>query len=82
MLVDDPLGAFPSSHATVFAALGMAIYLRDKKAGRWFLAGAVVIGLARIVAGVHYPLDILAGFLLGGLVAVIAHHALLKFGKK
>ena len=31
------------------------------------MAFAVLIGLARIMAGVHSPQDILAGFILGGL---------------
>ena len=81
VLVSDPFGSFPSGHAAFFAALGLTIYLRDKKAGAWFLAGALLIGLARIATGVHYPLDILTGFLLGGVIAFTAHHILLKFLK-
>ncbi|MDO8521184.1 MAG: phosphatase PAP2 family protein [bacterium] len=71
--VGDPLGSFPSSHATVFAALGMAIFWQNKKIGTWFLVGAALVGLARIAAGVHYPIDILAGFLLGGALALFSH---------
>ena len=73
VLVDDPLGAFPSSHASVFAALGMTMYLRNKKTGAWFLAGALVVGLARVAVGIHYPIDILAGFLFGGALALLFH---------
>ena len=79
--VSDPLGSFPSGHASAFAALGMTIFLRNKKAGTWFLLGALVIGLGRIAAGVHYPLDILAGFLLGGVIAFLCHRSFLKFSK-
>ncbi len=71
--VNDPLGSFPSSHASVFAALGMTMYLRDKKTGAWFLAGALLVGLARVAVGVHYPIDILVGFLLGGAIALLVH---------
>lgn len=73
VLVDDPLGSFPSSHASVFAALGVTMYLRDKKTGTWFLVGALVVGLARIAVGVHYPIDILVGFLVGGAIALLFH---------
>ena len=61
--------AFPSGHATFFLALAMSIYFLHKKAGYWFIFFALVIGLARIVAGVHFPIDILGGFVLGGVVA-------------
>lgn len=71
--VSDPLGSFPSGHATAFAALGMTIYLRDKKTGWWFLGGVLVIGLARIAVGVHYPTDIFAGLLFGAAIAFFFH---------
>ncbi len=61
--------AFPSGHATFFMALAFAIFLIHKRIGTWFVVVAVLIGIARIVAGVHYPIDILAGFVLGVLVA-------------
>ncbi len=34
-----------------------------------FIFFAFIIGLARIIAGVHFPIDILGGFLFGGLIA-------------
>jgi membrane-associated phospholipid phosphatase len=61
--------SFPSGHATSFMALGVAIFLTHKKAGYVFMLLALLIGLARIVAGVHFPVDILGGFVLGVLVA-------------
>ena len=79
---EDPLASFPSGHVALFAALGVTIFLRDKKIGVWFLLGALAIGFARIAVGVHWPLDIIAGFLLGGLVAFISHHVFLKFSEE
>jgi undecaprenyl-diphosphatase len=61
--------AFPSGHATFFSAIAFAIYFKHKKAGYIFLACALIIGLARIAGGVHYPIDILGGYVLGFLVA-------------
>ena len=60
---------FPSGHATFFMALAFSIYFFHKKAGYWFIFFAVLIGLARIIAGVHFPSDIVGGFILGWLVA-------------
>src|SRR3989344_3756735 len=61
--------AFPSGHATFFMALGVSIFFYHKKAGYLFMLFALVIGLARVAAGVHFPLDILGGFILGGAVS-------------
>ncbi len=64
--------AFPSGHATFFTALAFAIFLIHRKIGLWFIIIAIFIGIARIIAGVHYPVDILGGFVLGVLVAYFA----------
>lgn len=63
--------AFPSGHATFFAALAVAIFFLNKKAGYVFLLFALLIGIARIIAGVHFPVDILGGFILGGIVSYL-----------
>lgn len=61
--------AFPSGHAAFFMALAVSIFFYHKKAGYVFIFFALLIGLARIIAGVHFPIDILGGFILGALVA-------------
>ena len=65
--------AFPSGHATFFMALAIAIFILHKKTGYVFMFFALLIGLSRIVAGVHFPIDILGGFVLGaGISYVVA----------
>ena len=67
----DPLffyggyNSFPSGHATLFASLATAIYLLHRKVGIIFILLAVLISLARVIAGVHFPIDILVGWVLG-----------------
>ena len=67
--------AFPSGHAAFFGALSVAIFLAHKKAGLpaqtgyIFIFFAFLIGIARVIAGVHFPFDILGGVILGGLIA-------------
>ena len=63
--------AFPSGHATFFSALAFSIFFQHKKAGYWFMFFALLIGVARVAAGVHFPVDILGGFVLGALVAYL-----------
>ena len=61
--------AFPSTHAAVFSALAVSIFFFHKKAGYVFMFFAFVIGLSRVIAGVHFPVDILGGFALGAFIA-------------
>lgn len=63
--------AFPSGHAAVFSAIAFTIFFTHKRAGYVFLFSALLIGLARIVAGVHFPIDILGGFVLGAGVSCL-----------
>ena len=68
-LLDKTDYSFPSGHATFFMALALAIFFSHKKAGYVFIFFALLIGIARIIAGVHFPADILGGFILGILTA-------------
>lgn len=60
--------SFPSGHATFFFAIATALYLYNKKWGMVFFVGAILITVSRVVAGIHYPSDILGGALIGILV--------------
>lgn len=76
-------GAFPSGHTAQAFALSVTIFMHDRKVGWWFLASALLIGIARVVANVHYPIDIVGGAFLGTLVAVVVERLhFLNFVKK
>jgi undecaprenyl-diphosphatase len=68
LLFPDDNQAFPSGHATFFSALAAALYYYHKQIAFWYAVGALLIGLSRIIGGVHWPVDILAGYLLGGII--------------
>lgn len=63
--------AFPSIHTAFFSAIAFAIFFKHKKAGFLFLLLALIIGIARIAGGVHFPVDILGGFAVGAIVAYL-----------
>lgn len=70
----EPLtgSSMPSGHATIFFALAVLIFYIDKKYLWYFIAGAFLIGLGRIVVGVHWPLDIVAGAIVGAISVLVA----------
>lgn len=58
--------SFPSDHASLAMALAATIFLCSSRIrGITALVLAFFIGLARIMAGVHYASDVLAGFGIG-----------------
>lgn len=63
--------AFPSAHTALAFGLAVTIFMHDRRVGWFYLIGALAIGVARVLANVHYPVDILGGALVGTLVAVI-----------
>lgn len=71
--------SFPSGHAAFSMALAISIFYCHKKAGYVFMVLALVMSFARIAAGVHYPWDILGGFILGGAVAMVFQKLYSKF---
>src|SRR3989344_8635111 len=57
--------SFPSGHTTFFATLALMNYLYNPRCfSSFLLLGAILIGVARVISGVHWPLDILGAFAL------------------
>ena len=64
-------GAFPSSHTAVGFALAVTILKHDKKVGVLYLIMAGLVGIARIIAHVHYPVDIIGGAIIGTIISAL-----------
>jgi len=60
--------SMPSGHTIFFFALATASYRYDRTLGRVLFVGATIIGVSRIIIGVHWPSDILIGAILGSVV--------------
>ncbi|MFA6515337.1 MAG: phosphatase PAP2 family protein [Candidatus Paceibacterota bacterium] len=65
------MDSFPSGHAMFFGALAMSLYFIHKRMGYLFFVVALIVGIARIASGVHFPIDILVGYILGIIIAYI-----------
>lgn len=72
--------SFPSSHA---ANIGGQVFWWSwayPKGKYWFIAIALLIGYSRIYDGVHYPFDVLGGYLLGWISFMIIWWATTRWG--
>ncbi len=76
---EDVWKSFPSGHTIFFFALATAIYLHDSKYGKYFLVSAGLIGISRVMVGVHFVSDVLAGAVLGVLVGYLVVWLYRKF---
>ncbi len=70
--------SFPSGHAALTMALATSVYFFRKRLGTLLFSFAFVVGLARIYVGVHYPLDVGVGFLLGYFIPKLLGHFFVK----
>ena len=79
LIVHGGYDSFPSGHATFFFAVAMSVFLflpkQTKFKWMWvsiLFIGAFLVSVARVAAGIHWPIDILAGALIGILTVFLA----------
>ena len=63
--------SFPSGHSAIVFTIAMAVFYFNKKWGIIAFISAILVGIGRVWIGVHRPIDILAGALIGILSGII-----------
>jgi undecaprenyl-diphosphatase len=64
--------SFPSNHAANIAAVMLLLSVSYRRWIGLFVAWALVVGLARIYLGHHYPSDVLGGYVVGLVMGFLA----------
>jgi len=72
-LISESGSSFPSGHMAWFFALAVVVWFANRKWGAWFFVLTAVMGIARVYAGVHWPLDVLAGTVVGLVSGYFVH---------
>lgn len=73
-------GGMPSHHMVFMASAAFMVYHFSKKLGILLIILSLISGIARISAGIHYPSDVLAGALIGGVLAITYVRTILSSG--
>lgn len=63
--------SFPSGHTTLAFALATSVFVYNKKIGWVMLFLAFLAAIGRPLVGVHFPLDIFVGAIIGTLFPII-----------
>ncbi|WP_282696654.1 phosphatase PAP2 family protein [Streptomyces sp. CC208A] len=77
-LIDCPVygdWSFPSNHSAIAGAAAVALALSWRGIVWLTVPMAILMAFSRVFVGVHYPHDVTAGLLIGGLVAFVAVRA-------
>ncbi|MGP4052422.1 phosphatase PAP2 family protein [Streptomyces sp. 2A115] len=63
--------SFVSDHATLTMAMGVGLFVANRKFGLVGIGIALLEGFCRVYMGVHYPTDVIGGFALGTAVVLL-----------
>ncbi|MBI2564675.1 phosphatase PAP2 family protein [Candidatus Woesearchaeota archaeon] len=77
LVIPSDSSSFPSGHTLRAFALGTALFFYNKKQGIIALLIALLVGISRIFAGVHYPSDALGGIIIGIIASLLTNYLLL-----
>ena len=66
--------SFPSNAIAATTALACGIWIANKRLGSISFGAVLIFGFIRIFSGIHYPIDILGGLLIGILSTVVARY--------
>lgn len=69
---------FPSDHTLLAATLSAAVYYYYRRGAVLLFVIATLIGLGRVLAEVHWPVDILASLVIGAISGWIGYYLAIK----
>lgn len=78
-LIPESGWSLPSGHTAFFFAVSMAIWLYNRRLGWFFFITSLIMGAARVFSGVHWPLDIFWGVIVGASTSLALNLVVQKY---
>ena len=66
--------SFPSNAIAATTALACGVWIANKRLGSIAFIAVLIFGFIRVFSGIHYPIDILGGLLIGILSTLVARY--------
>lgn len=82
LIPHDPDNGFPSDHTLLSSAIAMVVYVFNKKWGVVILILTAMIGISRVLAGVHHLADVIGSIFISAIVAFAVYEYIFPVIKK
>jgi len=74
--------SYPSGHMAFIFAVSTVLFYYNQSLGKAFFFFSLLVGVSRVVLGIHWPLDIFSGALLGVAAGIIVRESVRTFREK
>ena len=79
LIPHEASSSFPSGHTAFFFSLAASFWFYHRKSAYVLALAALLIGVARIIAGVHWPSDVIGGMVIGIVFGSVIEFFLRKY---
>ncbi len=76
LIPHTPDNGFPSDHTLLTAAISSVFFVSSKRISIVLWALTLVVGIARVMAGIHHPVDIIGSIVIAGVITYGVHYFL------
>ncbi len=76
LIAHEPDNGFPSDHTLLSSAIAASVTVCSRSVGLGLWAITAVVGIARILCGLHSPIDVIGSICIASASAYVAHSLL------